>query len=248
MHFTAKPPCHGVCNPAGALTVGVVTHPFVFEGRRRAAQALAGIEALRGAVDSVIVIPNDKLLEVSGQATSLTDAFQLADAVLRQGVQGISDIITVPGLVNVDFADVKAIMANAGEWPTINMAADLRDMLPCMVLSYDARTFCKTAPTGCVPQIAHPSTLHPGTAMLGVGSASGPGRAEEAARAAVSAPLIQHSVERATGAVPEQCACGPTGCRCTALHNIVHAASRATADGTCALPQASSTTSQAGVI
>lgn len=103
-----------LCSLAGILTVGVVTYPFSFEGRNRCSQAIAGIEALRASVDSVIVIPNDKLLEVSGSKTSLTDAFSLADDVLRQGVQGISDIITVPGLINVDFADVRAIMANAG--------------------------------------------------------------------------------------------------------------------------------------
>ncbi|KIY98816.1 cell division protein FtsZ [Monoraphidium neglectum] len=98
----------------GILTVGVVTYPFTFEGRRRSNQAVEGIEALRAAVDSVIVIPNDKLLEVAGEGTPLQEAFSLADDVLRQGVQGISDIITVPGLINVDFADVRAIMSNAG--------------------------------------------------------------------------------------------------------------------------------------
>ncbi|KAG2425689.1 hypothetical protein HXX76_013531 [Chlamydomonas incerta] len=144
----------------GILTVGVVTYPFNFEGRRRAGQALEGIEALREAVDSVIVIPNDRLLDVAGASTALQDAFALADDVLRQGVQGISDIITVPGLINVDFADVKAIMSNSG------------------------------------------------TAMLGVGAAStataapgGPDRAEQAALAATSAPLIQRSIEKATGIV-----------------------------------------------
>ncbi|PNW87338.1 hypothetical protein CHLRE_02g118600v5 [Chlamydomonas reinhardtii] len=144
----------------GILTVGVVTYPFNFEGRRRAGQALEGIEALREAVDSVIVIPNDRLLDVAGASTALQDAFALADDVLRQGVQGISDIITVPGLINVDFADVKAIMSNSG------------------------------------------------TAMLGVGAAStataapgGPDRAEQAAVAATSAPLIQRSIEKATGIV-----------------------------------------------
>ncbi|GFR46716.1 hypothetical protein Agub_g8339 [Astrephomene gubernaculifera] len=144
----------------GILTVGVVTYPFNFEGRRRAGQALEGIEGLRAAVDSVIVIPNDRLLDVASASTALQDAFALADDVLRQGVQGISDIITVPGLINVDFADVKAIMSNSG------------------------------------------------TAMLGVGAAStatvapgGPDRAEQAAMAATSAPLIQRSIEKATGIV-----------------------------------------------
>ena len=149
----AAPAVARISREMGVLTVGVVTQPFAFEGRRRGNQALDGIEALRGAVDSVIVIPNDKLLEVAGEGTPLQEAFSLADDVLRQGVQGISDIITVPGLINVDFADVRAIMSNAG------------------------------------------------TAMLGVGMASGPDRAEAAALAATSAPLIQRSVERATGIV-----------------------------------------------
>lgn len=137
----------------GVLTVGVVTYPFTFEGRRRSNQAKDGIEALKSSVDCVIVIPNDRLLDVSDESTSLGDAFALADDVLRQGVQGISDIITVPGLINVDFADVKAIMSNSG------------------------------------------------TAMLGVGMATGKDRAEAAAMAATSAPLIQTSIERATGIV-----------------------------------------------
>lgn len=137
----------------GVLTVGVVTYPFSFEGRRRAGQATDGIETLRKNVDTLIVIPNDRLLDVVGESTPLQDAFLLADDVLRQGVQGISDIITIPGLVNVDFADVKAIMQNSG------------------------------------------------TAMLGVGVSSGKNRAEEAALAATSAPLIERSIERATGIV-----------------------------------------------
>jgi cell division protein FtsZ len=98
----------------GVLTVGVVTYPFTFEGRRRAGQATDGIDTLRKNVDTLIVIPNDRLLDVVGESTPLQDAFLLADDVLRQGVQGISDIITIPGLVNVDFADVKAIMCNSG--------------------------------------------------------------------------------------------------------------------------------------
>jgi len=137
----------------GILTVAVVTYPFSFEGRRRSNQAGEGIEALRQSVDSVIVIPNDRLLDVASEGTALQDAFGLADDVLRQGVQGISDIITVPGLINVDFADVKAIMSNSG------------------------------------------------TAMLGVGVASGKDRAEQAALSATAAPLIQRSIERATGIV-----------------------------------------------
>mmetsp|Transcript_19843 Transcript_19843/g.32233 ORF Transcript_19843/g.32233 Transcript_19843/m.32233 type:complete len:412 (+) Transcript_19843:275-1510(+) len=138
---------------AGNLTVGVVTLPFTFEGRRRATQAMEAIEALRNNVDTLIVIPNDRLLDVVEEGTPLQEAFLLADDVLRQGVQGISDIITVAGLVNVDFADVRAVMNNSG------------------------------------------------TAMLGVGVAQGKNRATEAALAATSAPLIEHSIDRATGIV-----------------------------------------------
>ncbi|KAH9548080.1 hypothetical protein CY35_11G070200 [Sphagnum magellanicum] len=98
----------------GALTIGIVTEPFAFEGLRRAREAKQAVEVMRHAADTVVVVPNDRLLETVEQETSMLEAFQLADDVLRQGVQGISDIITVPGLVNVDFADVKAIMSNAG--------------------------------------------------------------------------------------------------------------------------------------
>jgi hypothetical protein len=101
----AAPVVARLAKAAGALTVGVVTYPFTFEGRRRTAQAAEAIEALRAAVDTLIVIPNDRLLDVVEEGTPLQEAFLLADDVLRQGVQGISDIITVPGLVNVDFAD-----------------------------------------------------------------------------------------------------------------------------------------------
>lgn len=104
----------GIAKSMGILTVGIVTTPFSFEGRRRAVQAQEGIAALRDKVDTLIVIPNDKLLTAVSQSTPVTEAFNLADDILRQGVRGISDIITIPGLVNVDFADVRAIMANAG--------------------------------------------------------------------------------------------------------------------------------------
>ncbi|CAA0385981.1 unnamed protein product [Arabidopsis thaliana] len=104
----------GVAKAMGILTVGIVTTPFSFEGRRRALQAQEGIAALRDNVDTLIVIPNDKLLAAVSQSTPVTEAYNLADDILRQGVRGISDIITIPGLVNVDFADVRAIMANAG--------------------------------------------------------------------------------------------------------------------------------------
>ena len=134
-----------------ALTVGVVTKPFVFEGRRRSQQAELGIQNLRDRVDTLIVIENDRLLQVVEKRTSVVEAFRMADDVLRQGVQGITDLITVPGLVNLDFADVRTIMRDAG------------------------------------------------SALMGIGSASGENRATEAARAAVSSPLLETSIEGATG-------------------------------------------------
>jgi cell division protein FtsZ len=134
-----------------ALTVGVVTRPFVFEGRKRSQQAELGIENLRDRVDTLIVIENDRLLQVVEKRTSVVDAFRMADDILRQGVQGITDLITVPGLVNLDFADVRTIMRDAG------------------------------------------------SALMGIGTASGENRAAEAARAAVSSPLLETSIEGATG-------------------------------------------------
>ncbi|MCK4777935.1 MAG: cell division protein FtsZ [Actinomycetia bacterium] len=135
----------------GALTVGVVTRPFGFEGRRRASQAEEGIRNLREKVDTLIIIPNDRLLQVAEQKTSILDAFRLADDVLRQGVQGITDLITVPGLINLDFADVRTIMTGAG------------------------------------------------SALMGIGMASGDSRAVEAARLAISSPLLEESIEGARG-------------------------------------------------
>jgi cell division protein FtsZ len=135
----------------GALSVGVVTRPFSFEGRRRAQVAERGIEELRDHVDTLIVIENDRLLQVVEKRTSIIDAFRLADDVLRQGVQGITDLITIPGLVNLDFADVRTIMRGAG------------------------------------------------SALMGIGTASGENRAIEAAQAAVSSPLLEASIEGATG-------------------------------------------------
>jgi cell division protein FtsZ len=135
----------------GALTVGVVTKPFGFEGRRRAQQGEQGIESLRDRLDTLIVIENDRLLQVVEKQTSVVDAFRMADDVLRQGVQGITDLITVPGLVNLDFADVRTIMREAG------------------------------------------------SALMGIGVAGGDNRAAEAARAAVSSPLLESSIDGATG-------------------------------------------------
>src|SRR5947208_10418028 len=135
----------------GALTVGVVTRPFAFEGRKRADQAERGIDELRDKVDTLIVIENDRLLQVVEKRTSIVEAFGMADDILRQGVQGITDLITVPGLVNLDFADVTTIMRDAG------------------------------------------------SALMAIGVASGENRAAEAARAAVSSPLLEASIEGATG-------------------------------------------------
>lgn len=136
---------------AGALTVAVVTKPFGFEGRRRMQIAEEGIASLKSKVDTIITIPNDRLLKIVSDKEFIADAFRLADDVLRNGVQGISEIITVPGRINVDFADVQAIMADAG------------------------------------------------SALLGIGIASGENRAVEAARAAISSPLLEASIDGATG-------------------------------------------------
>ncbi len=147
----AAPVVAELAREIGALTVGVVTKPFVFEGRKRSQQAEVGIENLRDRVDTLIVIENDRLLQVVEKKTSVVDAFRMADDILRQGVQGITDLITVPGLVNLDFADVRTIMRDAG------------------------------------------------SALMGIGEASGENRAAEAARAAVSSPLLETSIEGATG-------------------------------------------------
>jgi len=135
----------------GALTVGVVTRPFDFEGSQRRRQADEGIDRLREQVDTLIVIPNEKLLAVVERRTSILEAFREADNVLRQGVQGITDLITIPGLINLDFADVRTIMHEAG------------------------------------------------SALMGIGEASGEQRAAEAAKNAISSPLLEQSVEGATG-------------------------------------------------
>ncbi|MGI8686514.1 MAG: cell division protein FtsZ, partial [Acidimicrobiales bacterium] len=140
-----------IAKSIGALTIGVVTRPFAFEGRRRAVQAETGIQRLRDSVDALIVIPNDRLLTVSNDKTSMVNAFKVADEVLLQGVQGITSLITTPGLINTDFADVKMIMQNAG------------------------------------------------TAIMGIGVASGEGRAVNAARAAITSPLLEASIDGARG-------------------------------------------------
>ena len=110
----AAPTVAGIAKEMGILTIAVVTKPFTFEGKKRLSQADRGVESLKGKVDTLVVIPNDKLLQIIDRKTSIVDAFKMADDVLRQGVQGISDLIAVPGLVNLDFADVKTIMLNSG--------------------------------------------------------------------------------------------------------------------------------------
>ena len=140
-----------IAREAGCLTVAVATKPFAFEGRKRMAQAEEGIKNLRSVVDTLIVIPNDKLLEIADDNTTLLNAFKLADNVLKAGVRGVTDLITLPGLINLDFADVKSIIKDAGN------------------------------------------------AILGEGTASGDNRAIKASQNAISSPLIEDSIDGATG-------------------------------------------------
>lgn len=147
----AGPLCASIAKELGALTVGVVTKPFSFEGQRRMKIAELGIDELRDKVDTLIIIPNDRLLQIIDKKTSLFDAFGIVDDVLRQGVQGISDLITLHGIINVDFADVRTIMSDAG------------------------------------------------SALMGIGRASGDNRAIDAARAAIDSPLLELSIDGAKG-------------------------------------------------
>ena len=149
----AAPIVAATAKELGILTIGVVTKPFTFEGKKRLAQAERGLASLKGKVDTLVVIPNDKLLQVIDRKTTMVEAFRMADDVLRQGVQGISDLISVPGLINLDFADVKTIMLNQG--------------------------------------VAH----------MGVGRATGENRAEDAAKEAISNPLLESSIEGARGVI-----------------------------------------------
>jgi cell division protein FtsZ len=149
----AAPVVSKIAREAGALTVGVVTRPFGFEGRRRSTYAEEGIKRLKENVDALIIIPNDRLLQVAEKRTSMMDAFKMADDVLRKGVQGITDLITVPGLINLDFADVRTIMQNSG------------------------------------------------SALMGIGESSSENRGAEAARIAISSPLLEASIEGATGII-----------------------------------------------
>jgi len=147
----AAPVVARIARELGALTVGIVTTPFRFEGTRRRTAAERGVEELRAACDTVIVIPNDRLLEVLDRSTSMIDAFKVADDVLRQGVQGICDLITTPGLINLDFADVRTVMQDAG------------------------------------------------SALMGIGYATGENRAREAAERALGSPLIDAEIVSARG-------------------------------------------------
>ena len=149
----AAPIVAEIAREAGALTVGVVTKPFGFEGKRRMQQALVAIENLRAVVDTLIIVSNDRLLQIIPENTPLQRAFSVADDVLRQGVVGISEIIIRPGLINVDFADVRTVMGDAG------------------------------------------------TALMGIGRGSGKSRAQEAAAAAISSPLLDFPIEKAKGVV-----------------------------------------------
>lgn len=149
----AAPVIAEIAKECGALTVGVVTRPFTFEGRKRSAQADQGIMALKEKVDTLIVIPNDRLLEIVDKKTPMLEAFREADNVLRQGVQGISDLIAVPGLINLDFADVKTIMNERG------------------------------------------------SALMGIGTATGENRAAEAAKKAIMSPLLETSIDGARGVI-----------------------------------------------
>jgi cell division protein FtsZ len=147
----AAPVVARIARELGALTVGIVTTPFKFEGSRRAKQAETGVQAMREACDTLIVIPNDRLLEVLDKSTSMLDAFRIADDVLRHGVQGICDLITNPGLINLDFADVRTVMKDSG------------------------------------------------SALMGIGYATGDNRAKEAAERALRSPLIETEITGARG-------------------------------------------------
>ncbi|WP_166243843.1 cell division protein FtsZ [Paenibacillus turpanensis] len=149
----AAPVIAEIARECGALTVGVVTRPFTFEGRKRQMQAEQGIAALKEKVDTLIIIPNDRLLEIVDKKTPMLEAFREADNVLRQGVQGISDLIAVPGLINLDFADVKTIMTERG------------------------------------------------SALMGIGIATGENRAAEAAKKAILSPLLETSIDGARGVI-----------------------------------------------
>ena len=149
----AAPVVARIAKELGCLTVGIVTKPFTFEGRKRQIQATNGLKELKPYVDTLIVVPNDKLITMTNTSLTMIDSFREVDNVLRRGVQGIAEIVTVPGLINVDFADVKNVMKNKG------------------------------------------------TALMGIGIASGPNRAIEAARKAITSPLLEIDINGATDAI-----------------------------------------------
>lgn len=176
----AAPVMAEIARSMGALTIGVVTRPFSFEGRRRAVQADAGVQKLKDKVDTLIVIPNDRLLTVANEKTSVLNAFKMADEVLLQGVSGITNLITTPGLINTDFADVKAILSGAG------------------------------------------------SALMGIGQASGENRAVVAAKAAISSPLLEAAIDGARGILLN--ITGPSGmglfemnAAAEIIHGVAHA-------------------------
>ncbi|MGM7722816.1 cell division protein FtsZ [Metabacillus sp. Hm71] len=167
----AAPAIAEISRNLGALTIGVVTRPFKFEGTKRAANAAKGINEMRESVDTLIIIPNDRLLEIVDRKTHILDAFREADSVLRQGVQGISDLIAIPGLINLDFADVKTVMSQKG------------------------------------------------TALMGIGIATGENRAANAAQKAINSPLLETSINGAKGVVMNI-----TGGRNLSLYEVQEAA------------------------
>jgi cell division protein FtsZ len=169
-----------VSRSLGALTIGVVTRPFSFEGRRRAVQADTGIQRLKEKVDTLIIIPNDRLLTVANDKTSVLNAFKMADEVLLQGVSGITNLITTPGLINTDFADVKMVLSNAG------------------------------------------------SALMGIGQASGDERAVNAAKAAISSPLLEAAIDGARGVLlnitgPSSMGLFEMNAAAEIIHGVAHA-------------------------
>ena len=176
----AAPVIAEVARGLGALTIGVVTRPFAFEGRRRAVQADTGVQRLKEKVDTLIVIPNDRLLTVANEKTSVLNAFKMADEVLLQGVSGITNLITTPGLINTDFADVKMVLSNAG------------------------------------------------SALMGIGQASGDERAVAAAKAAISSPLLEAAIDGARGVLlnitgPSSMGLFEMNAAAEVIHGVAHA-------------------------
>jgi cell division protein FtsZ len=176
----AAPIIGEIARELGALTIAIVTRPFSFEGRRRAVQADTGVQRLKEKVDTLIVIPNDRLLTVANEKTSVLNAFKMADEVLLQGVSGITNLITTPGLINTDFADVKMVLSNAG------------------------------------------------SALMGIGQASGDERAVAAAKAAISSPLLEAAIDGARGVLlnitgPSSMGLFEMNAAAEVIHGVAHA-------------------------